>query len=102
MAGSALEYEGLARQGQRLTGHVGPQTATHAAKGALTDTTRLWYWLTRPFAGRSFSEGVRELGHHAVVGVRRDRRPPDGGKLDGAGSRGEQVFLVGLEVPVYM
>jgi hypothetical protein len=26
--------EGLARQGQRLTGYVGPQTATHAAKGA--------------------------------------------------------------------
>lgn len=56
------------------------------------------------FCGEEFLEGVRKLGHHAVVGVRRDRRLADGSRLlDGAaGSRGGQVFLVGLEVPVYV
>ena len=54
------------------------------------------------FCGAQFLQRVRELGHHAVVGVRRDRRLRDGRRLDRAGSRGERVFLEGLEVPVYV
>ncbi len=55
------------------------------------------------FCSVEFLEGVRELGHHAVVGVRRDRRLCDGRRLDRVGSRGERVFLEGLEeVPVYV
>lgn len=54
------------------------------------------------FCGVEFVEGVRQLGHHAVVGVRRDRRLCDGRRLDQAGLRGERVFLEGLEVPVYV
>lgn len=54
------------------------------------------------FCGVEFVGGVRRLGHHAVVGVRRDRRLCDGRRLDQAGSRGERVFLEGLEVPVYV
>jgi hypothetical protein len=55
------------------------------------------------FCGVEFMRGVRrELGHHAVVGVRKDRRLADGTRLDGAGSRGERVWLEGLEVPVYV
>ena len=54
------------------------------------------------FCSVEFVEGVRRLGHHAVVGVRRDRRLTDGGRLDRALSRGERVFLEGLAVPVYV
>lgn len=56
------------------------------------------------FCGAEFLRGVRrELGHHAVVGVRKDRRLCEGRRLDQAGSWGKQVFLEGLpEVPVYI
>lgn len=56
------------------------------------------------FCGAEFMRGVRrELGHHAVVGVRKDRRLCEGRRLDQAGSRGKQIFLEGLpEVPVYI
>jgi hypothetical protein len=54
------------------------------------------------FASAEFVEGVRRLGHHAVLGVRRDRRLQGGTRLDQAGSRGERVFLEGLSVPVYV
>ena len=66
---------------------------------ALTAHYEIMILADSAFCGEEFLEGVRELGHHAVVGVRRDRRLADGGKLDGAGSRGEQVFLVGLKYP---
>lgn len=56
------------------------------------------------FCGAEFLRGVRrELGHHTVVGVRKDRRLCEGRRLDQAGSWGKQVFLEGLpEVPVYI
>ncbi len=54
------------------------------------------------FGGVEFLEGVRRLGHHAVVGVRRDRRLTDGTRLDQATIHGERVFLEGLAVPVYV
>lgn len=55
------------------------------------------------FCSVEFLEGVRrELGHHAVVGVRRDRRLTDGRRLDQSNSRGERVWLEGLEVAVYV
>lgn len=69
---------------------------------ALTAHYEIMVLADSAFCGEEFLEGVRELGHHAVVGVRRDRRLADGGNLDGAGSRGDRVFLVGLEVPVYV
>ena len=59
----------------------------------------------RPRAARAsveFIEGVRRLGHHAVVGVRRDRRLKGGTRLDQTAIRGEQVFLEGLAIPVYV
>lgn len=54
------------------------------------------------FCSVEFVEGVRRLGHHAVVGVRRDRRLTNGTRLDQAAIRGERVFLDGLEVAVYV
>jgi hypothetical protein len=56
------------------------------------------------FCSAEFLRGVRwQLGHHAVVGVRKDRHLSDGRRIDKAGSRGERVFLEGLvEVPVYV
>lgn len=55
------------------------------------------------FCGVEFLQGVRRLGHHAVVGVRRDRHLADGTRLDQAGILGRRVFLEGLpEVPVYV
>ncbi len=39
------------------------------------------------FCGTEFLTGVRELGHHAVLGVRKDRRLADGSRLDRMGRR---------------
>ena len=59
------------------------------------------------FCGVEFVRGVRRLGHHAVFGVRKDRRLADGSRLDRMGQRGkrrgQRVWLEGLEeVPVYV
>jgi Transposase DDE domain len=59
------------------------------------------------FCGAEFVRGVRRLGHHAVVGVRRDRLLYDGTRLDRMSRRGkrpgERVWLEGLEeIPVYV
>ncbi len=69
---------------------------------ALTAHYRVMVLADSGFGGVEFVEGVRQLGHHAVVGVRKDRRLTDGTRLDQARSRGERVFLEGLEVPVYV
>ena len=69
----------------------------------LTARYRVMVLADSGFGGVEFLRGVRKLGHHAVVGVRRDRRLSNGKRLDQSSSRGEQVFLDGLpEVPVYV
>lgn len=68
----------------------------------LTARYRVMVLADSGFCSVEFIEGVRELGHHAVVGVRRDRRLSNGRRLDQAAIRGEQVFLEGLGVPVYV
>lgn len=70
---------------------------------ALTARYRVMVLADSGFCGVEFIGGVRRLGHHAVVGVRRDRRLADGTRLDRADSRGACVYLEGLpEVPVYV
>lgn len=69
---------------------------------ALSARYRVMVLADSGFCGVEFVRGVRELGHHAVVGVRRDRRLTDGRRLDQATIRGERVFLDGLAVPVYI
>src|SRR3982751_3408753 len=61
------------------------------------------------FCGVEFVRGVRQLGHHAVVGARKDRLVADGTRLDRGGRRGqrrrggqEESWLEGLEIPVYV
>ncbi len=60
------------------------------------------------FCGVEFLRRVRQLGHHAVVGVRKDRLLADGTRLDRTGLRGkrqggQEAWLEGLEeVPVYV
>ncbi len=61
------------------------------------------------FCGVEFLRGVRRLGHHVVVGVRKDRLLADGTRLDRTGRRrgderrGGRAWLEGLEeVPVYV
>jgi hypothetical protein len=55
------------------------------------------------FLGVEFVRGVRRLGHHVVVGVRKDRLLADGRRLDHGGWRGGPAWLEGLEeVPVYV
>ena len=68
----------------------------------LTARYRMMVLADSGFCSAEFLRGVRELGHHAVVGVRRDRRLADGRRIDKAAIRGEQVWLEGLEVPVYV
>lgn len=59
------------------------------------------------FCGVEFLRGVRRLGHHVVVGVRKDRLLSDGRRLDQRAQAGkrpaERVWLEGLEeIPVYI
>lgn len=62
------------------------------------------------FCGVEFLREVRRLGHHVVVGVRKDRLLADGTRLDRMGRRrggerrgGEKAWLEGLEeLPVYV
>ena len=62
------------------------------------------------FCGVEFLRGVRRLGHHVVVGVRKDRLLADGTRLDRMGRHrggerrgGEKAWLEGLEeLPVYV
>lgn len=62
------------------------------------------------FCGVEFLRGVRRLGHHVVVGVRKDRLLADGTRLDRMGRRrggerrgGGKAWLEGLEeLPVYV
>lgn len=55
------------------------------------------------FGGAEFLRTVRRMGHHAVVGVRKDRLLADGGSLAQASRRGGAVFLEGLsDVAVYV
>lgn len=68
----------------------------------LTARYRVMVLADSGFASIEFVEGVRRLGHHAVLGVRRDRRLADGTRLDQTATRGECVFLAGLSVPVYV
>ena len=69
----------------------------------LTARYRVMVLADSGFGSVEFVQGVRRLGHHAVIGVRRDRRLTDGTRLDQAGLRGERVFLEGLEgVSVYV
>jgi hypothetical protein len=69
----------------------------------LTSHYRMMVLADSGFCSVEFLRGVRKLGHHAVVGVRRDRRLQNGSRLDQSTSRGERVFLDGLpEVPVYV
>jgi hypothetical protein len=67
----------------------------------LTARYRVMVLADSGFGGAEFLRGVRRLGHHAIVGVRRDRRLTDGTRLDQTTIRGERVFLDGLAVPVY-
>lgn len=70
---------------------------------ALTARYEVMVLADSAFCGAEFLRGVRRLGHHAVVGVRKDRRLCDGTRLDRADSRGERVWLEGLaEAPVYV
>lgn len=55
------------------------------------------------FCGVEFLRGARRLGHHVVVGIRKDRLLADGTRLDRGGWRGGAAWLEGLEgVPVYV
>lgn len=49
-----------------------------------------------------FLVGVRKLRHHAIVGVRCDRKLEDGRSVAHLHKRGQQVRLVGLKFPVSM
>ncbi len=68
----------------------------------LTARHRVMVLADSGFCSVEFIEGVRQLGYHAVVGVRRDRRLSDGTRLDRAATYGKAAYLEGLTVPVYV
>lgn len=49
------------------------------------------------FGGVEFVEGVRKLAHHAIVGVRCDRKMQDGRSVGDLQKPGQQVRLAGLK-----
>lgn len=69
---------------------------------AVTARHRVMVLADSAFSGAGFLRGVRRMGHHAVVGVRKDRNLSCGTRLDRAGRQGGPLFLEGLpDVPVY-
>lgn len=54
------------------------------------------------FGGTEFVQGVRQLGFHAVVGIRRDRGLKDGRRVDQVRQRGECIQLSDLDEPVFL
>ena len=55
------------------------------------------------FCGAEFLRGARRMGHHVVVGVRKDRLLADGRRVDRAPRRGGPAWVEGLEeVAVYV
>lgn len=54
------------------------------------------------FGSNEFISSVRRLKHHALVGVRCDRRLEDGRHLAQLHLRGQQVRLTGLKFPVHL
>lgn len=54
------------------------------------------------FGTNEFVTSVRRLKHHALVGVRCDRKLEDGRRLSQLLKRGQQVRLTGLKFPVHL
>jgi hypothetical protein len=74
----------------------------HSLPRVLTARHEVMVLADSAFCGVEFLRGVRHLGHHVVVGVRKDRLLADGTRLDQAGIRGGPAWLEGSEVPVYV
>lgn len=54
------------------------------------------------FGSNEFVTRVRQLKHHALVGVRCDRKLEDGRSVPQLHKRGQQVRLLGLKFPVHL
>jgi hypothetical protein len=54
------------------------------------------------FGSNEFVTSVRQLKHHALVGIRCDRKLEDGRSVAQLHKRGQQVRLSGLKFPVYL
>ena len=54
------------------------------------------------FGSQEFVTQVRQLKHHAVVGISCTRKLDDEGNLRQLHKRGSQVQLLGLKFPVYL
>lgn len=54
------------------------------------------------FGSNEFVAGIRKLKHHALVGVRCDRRLEDGRSVAQLHKRGQQVRLSRLKFPVHL
>lgn len=54
------------------------------------------------FGTIALSEGVRELGFHAITGIRSDRKLTDGRSVAQLKTRGQQVNLFGLKLTLHV
>lgn len=67
---------------------------------ALTQYFQVLVLVDTAFGSVEFLQGVRKLKHHAIAGVRYDRKLEDGRSVAQLYKRGQQVRLVGLKFPV--
>jgi len=67
---------------------------------ALTQRFEVLVLADTAFGSIDFVEGLRSLKHHAIVGVRCDRKLEDGRSVAHLYKRGSQVRLAGLKFPV--
>jgi hypothetical protein len=82
----------------------------------LTSTYEVMVLADSAFCSVEFIKGIRQLGHHGVIGVRKDRRLQENEDEEEGGSKSlqqlssscssyqgkQQVRLEGLDVPVYV
>jgi hypothetical protein len=66
----------------------------------LTQSFKMLVLADTAFGCIEFLKGVRQLKHHAITGVRCDRKLADGRSVAHLHKRGQQVRLVGLKFPV--
>jgi len=67
---------------------------------ALTQHFQVLILVDTAFGSVEFLTSIRKLKHHAIAGVRCDRRLLDGRSVAQLHKRGQQVQLIGLQFPV--
>jgi Transposase DDE domain len=98
-----LGLQALAGQGERLPRRALALKLLRSLPKEIAARHEVMVLADSAFCGAEFLREVRRMGHHVVVGVRKDRLLADGRRLDRTPRRGGPAWLEGLEeVPVHL